>query len=341
MKLDSYHPPIGLALASTLLIAGGAAQAAGQNTCTQSSIEFAPPVLTGVTAGTNVEITGRVTEANSQPGCTGGTHGAAVEEGDLAITGPHTNTGASTEGIPKECKDHGNGPFRTYTTVALPNPSDPPGSDDVTYDVFTTGFPDATYGYRTEYTGSNDFASSESPCVDIDFVASEDGVCGGYEDVVVLRIQGAAGQGVVDAGDDGPWDYTIEVLNCTGIDDLPVKVEGGTSEWTSFKEAVTVPGEDWTATPRSKGKNGTTETITWPTVLDDEEMKTITVTVDGIVQGYPGEMLWLSGPWSAAYDNGDPLNDNNCNLNKDVYLCKGDKSLYTPRVFVQVTPPAP
>ncbi len=51
--------------------------------------------------------------------------------------------------------------------------------------------------------------------------------------------------------------------------------------------------------------------------------------------------LWLSGPWSAAYDNGDSLNDNNCNLNKDGYLCRGDKSLYTLRVFVQVTPPAP
>lgn len=299
-----------------------------KDTCTVSSIQLVgatPGAIDSdgyVTAGTPVTIKGLVSQANPATGssCDAGTGGAAVTEGTLKIEGQRR------DGLPSACKEAGVGSFATLQTQPVTGAA---GSNVIERAFDSTGL-DETRGYRTDYTkvGGGSFTSSKSVCVNLTINPSADPAnpCDSYGDEVVLNIMAGAGKGIVGPGDVGPWSYTFEVLNCTGMDDLAVKVQGGTSGWTVFDNAFTAPVEPFTSTPKSKGKKGTTSTITWHTILNDEQSKTMTVVLDGVVPSgvVNGEWINLSGAWSAAY--------------KDA-LGLAAKSEYTPQVYLEVVLP--
>ena len=52
----------------------------------------------------------------------------------------------------------------------------------------------------------------------------------------------ASGDGAPNPGDGGPWTFTVSVQNCIGADLGGVKVQGGTSGWTTFGNAVVNAG---------------------------------------------------------------------------------------------------
>ncbi len=297
---------------------------AAPDICTVSSIQLdgATPGTVdadgSVVAGSSVNIKGTVTQKASGTGCSAGTAGAAVNEGGLRIQEQRQ------AGFPSACKAQGVGSFLTQTTANLPNTT-PPGTNAAAYDLDTTSLAGAVRGFRSDYTPLNpggSFKGSTSVCVDLTINENVTGSpCDGYGDVVVLRVIGGAGQGIVMPGDVGPWSYTFEVLNCTTIDALAIKVQGGTSGWTVFDSVGTAPvAEPVNVVAKSNGKKGTTSTVTWHTVLNDEESKTITVGVDGVIpKAKIGDWLNLSGAWSAAYNNGLP-----------------QKSDYTANVYVEI-----
>ena len=319
------------ALVAVLLGLFSTSVGAAPDICTSSSIQLvgANPGsidMDGTVASpTPVAVTGKVTQAApSIGGCTNGTTGVAVEEGTLEIE----TSKKKIDGVPTwvHCKDPGVGPFTTLISRVLPN-STPPGTNAAVYNLDTTGLGGKTAGFRAQYKAKNpggSYKSSASPCVDLVISEAPPGArCDAYDNVVVLSIVGGAGQGIVLPGQVGPWLYTFEVLNCTGLPNLPVKVQGGTSGWTVFDSVSTVPVEPVGVVAKSNGKKGTTSTLTWNTVLNHEQSKTITVGVDGVVPNVPmGTWLNLSGAWSAAYKNGIPL-----------------KSDYTPQVYVEVNTP--
>jgi hypothetical protein len=314
-----------------LLVLSG--QVFAKDTCTVSSIQLvgATPGAVNtdgiVTAPTGVAVTGKVTQANpaTSSSCDAGTAGVLVDEGTLTIGGQ------TDAGTPVACNISGVGSFNpALATQVLP--ATPAGT--VTYALDTTSLGGVTRGYRTQYTklGGGSYTSSTSPCVDLTINNADPSAlkCDGYEGTVRLLIVGAAGKGIVAPSDPGSWDYTFEVLNCTGIEPLTVKVQGGTSGWTSFASVVTNPVEDSVSvTDKSKGKKGKTSTVTWTTSLedataDDSKGKTIKVTVDGTVpSGSPDGWQFLSGPWSAAYQLGGVAM----------------KSDYTDRVYLEVVNP--
>jgi hypothetical protein len=299
-------------------------------TCTVSSIQLVGATQGtinddgSVTEGTSVTLKGVVTESATQvaaPPCDAGIANVAVGLGSLRIQGKVDD---SVPPQPQRCPTVGVGEYSDLVTQILPN-TNPPGINVATYALNTTDLGGETRGYRTKYggpTGPNSpFRDSVSVCVDLTINESAN-PCDAYGDVVVLNVVGGEGAGEVAAGGSGPWTYTFEVLNCTGLDDLAVKVQGGTSGWTNFISAVTNPSETVTSEGKSKGKKGQTSIITWNTLLDDEESKTMAVTVTGTVPlGTPvGTSLNISGAWSAAYHDG----------------ASAAKSDYTPGVYVEV-----
>ncbi|MGK2943073.1 MAG: hypothetical protein ACSLFJ_15595 [Immundisolibacter sp.] len=322
-------------LSVALLVLSSQAFAVGappKDICTVSSIQLvgaAPGTVDAngtVTAGTGVTVTGQVTQAYpaTSPSCDAGIAGTSVDEGTLTIGGQ------TDDGTPVACNVSGVGSFHPALKVQG-LPATPAGT--VTYDLNTTSLGGVTRGYRTAYaklTPNGSFTSSTSPCVNLTVNNTDPSAfkCDGYAGIVRLLIVGAAGKGIVAPGEAGPWDYTFEVLNCTGTAPLTVKVQGGTSGWTTFQSAVTNPTPDGTLTSvaKSNGKKGTTSTVTWITSLDDattddSKGKTIKVTVNGTVpSGSPDGWQHLSGPWSAAYNLGGVAM----------------KSDYTDRVYLEV-----
>jgi hypothetical protein len=135
----------------------------------------------------------------------------------------------------------------------------------------------------------------------------------------------AAGNGTPNPGDSGPWTFAISVENCTGVNLTGVKVQGGTSGWTNYV-SFSVP--DGIVTLKNMPKN--TQVLTWKVDIANGQTKTIEVKVNGTVPSTApdGQIRYLSGPWSAAYDDdGNPLTPM-------------VKSSYTGRVSICVRDPA-
>lgn len=335
-------------LAASILIVIPVVQASAADKCTVSSIQLvdaSPGTVNSdgsVNAGDAVTVRGSITESGtSSPGCAAGTGGAAVSEGTLIVQGQIQDT------VPVSCKPTGVGSFSDLASRSLPN-TNPPGANIVAHTLDTTLLGGLTRGYRTAYnklTPHGSYKSSTSVCVDLTVHEVSSSVCDPYGDEVVLFIVGGAGQGQVAPGGVGPWAYTFKALNCTGVNDLAVKVQGGTSGWTVFKSVATAPIlEPVNVVDKSNGKKGTTSTVTWNTVLNDEQSKEITVEVDGMIPwgAWSGQWMNLSGEWSAAYNDGNSATCNNispktgtCNPNQ----ATPDKSTYTPQVYVEVVSP--
>jgi hypothetical protein len=111
----------------------------------------------------------------------------------------------------------------------------------------------------------------------------------------------ASGDGTPNPGDSGPWTFAISVENCTGVNLTGIKVQGGTSGWTNYT-GFSVP--DGSVTVKAMPKK--TQVLTWTVDIADGATKTIQVTVDGTVpcSAPDGQVRYVSGPWSAVFDDG-------------------------------------
>jgi hypothetical protein len=110
----------------------------------------------------------------------------------------------------------------------------------------------------------------------------------------------AAGDGTPNPGDSGSWTFAISVENCTGVDLTGVKVQGGTSGWTNYA-GFSVP--DGNVTIKNMPKK--TQVLTWIVDIANGQTKTIEVTVNGTVpcSAPDGQVRYISGPWSAVFDD--------------------------------------
>jgi hypothetical protein len=175
--------------------------------------------------------------------------------------------------------------------------TDGSGQFSTTFD--TTGLLPGNYGFRVNHPdggGAHGAAQSASACLDL--VVAPSACTGG----VIVDADLAAGPGEPVAGTNNNWSFRITVQNCTGVDLEDVKVQGGTSGWTTFGSAV--PTEATSLLVQTKKK---TSVVTWTLDLDDQETQSILVNTNGTAGPTCPATQFLSGAWSAAYKNGVPL----------------------------------
>jgi hypothetical protein len=130
---------------------------------------------------------------------------------------------------------------------------------------------------------------------------------------LTIGIKLTSGQGSPTPGYGGCWTYRITVQNCTGSDLTGVKVQGGTAGWVNTTSAIA------DLAPAAAIKlNNKNQVITWIGDLMNGQSVNIDVTVCGSIKPsqvctpcdqldtpVAGSVLYLSGPWSAAYT--DPV----------------------------------
>ena len=159
-----------------------------------------------------------------------------------------------------------------------------------------------TVGFRAHYTGGGG-----SPHADTHFSAGtpltiECDECGTSTDLTLSEGSLIGPSQVAAPLGNTCWTYTFTVQNCTDSDLTNVKVQGGTSGWTSLSGATATKG---TPTIKNNNKNSI---ITWIGDLASGESVDITVQVCGSLKGSAcGTTQFLSGPWSAAYTDPDTL----------------------------------
>jgi hypothetical protein len=172
------------------------------------------------------------------------------------------------------------------------------GENSTTVNFNTTGLGGSTIGFRSHYvTGGGAHVPAESTSPAVDLVINAASSCSGVNVGATL----AAGNGTPNPGDSGPWTFAISVENCTGVDLTGVKVQGGTSGWTNYV-GFSVPDGDVTL----KNMPKKTQVLTWIVNITNGQTKTIEVTVNGTVpcSAPDGQILFISGPWSAVFDDG-------------------------------------
>jgi len=285
---------IGLGIVSTLLVIaplGAPPTASAKNTCSKASISFSPPLTTFTTGdadgtvngdtSTDETITGSAYEATSGTGCDTGTNGTAIQAGKLNIEQTEGGTTCAA-------------PSFSSTFFASDDDLSSPPTNSVTGVLDTSTLGGQTIGFRTHYIGGNTgFKESKSPCVDL--VVSAAANCS--DGTVHLTASSATASGTPTVGSTLNYSYTMTVRNCTGSNLTGVKVQGGTSGWTTFDGFHKDDGDVSLST-----KNKTT-VVTWTVDLDDQETRAIEIDLKGAIKNATpiGTVLYLSGPWSAAY----------------------------------------
>jgi hypothetical protein len=154
---------------------------------------------------------------------------------------------------------------------------------------------DKELNLRVLYDGAT---TAQSSVLVLDVVES----AGCDDGTVHISEPSVTGTGVPAPGSTERWTFAIEVRNCTGVDLTGVKVQGGTSGWTSLDGT---PSASKAPVPSVK-TNKKTSIITWTGDLADGEAVTITVPVTGTVGRICGAIQYLSGAWSAAYQITEP-----------------------------------
>lgn len=193
-------------------------------------------------------------------------------------------------------------------------------------------FEGAVIGFRAHYVtggGSHKVSTHFSPAVDLTVNNTSACTPADFGKVLVAATL-ASGDGAPEPGFSGEWTFRIRTRNCTGADIASVKVQGGSNGWGHFESATASK----TPAPAVKS-NKRNEVITWTGALDDQEAVDIDVTLSGSIPAshpcspdpdapLPESIRYLSGAWSAAWNNGGP-----------------QKSDYSGRVSLVVTCPAP
>ena len=173
-----------------------------------------------------------------------------------------------------------------------------------------------TVAFRTHYvTGGGSHRVNTHFSAAVDLVINPSSSCGTPGVTVGATL--ASGNGTPPPGASGPWTFRISVTNCTGVSLTNVKVQGGSNGWAPV-----------TGTSASSGSvvikgNKRNQVLTWTVDIADGATVTLDVTVNGTIPGSApdGQIRYLSGAWSAVYDDGSGP----------------QKSAYSGRVFITVT----
>jgi len=184
------------------------------------------------------------------------------------------------------------------------------GVTSLAVDLDSLGFvPGTKGGFRAHYVGVNinpgahRISTHSSPGVDLTAASS-------CTPGVNVGATLASGKGMPNPGDSGPWTFGISVQNCTGVNLTGVKVQGGANGWAyvGTNSITTAPDSSDVnnVTVKTVGKKEKNSVITWIVDILDGATKTIFVTVNGPIpcSAPDGEIRFISGEWSAVYDDG-------------------------------------
>jgi hypothetical protein len=172
----------------------------------------------------------------------------------------------------------------------------------------------ASVGFRAHYIpcgGPGDVCTvdpkvgqSASPGTDLGIQCN---ACGTLTDLTIAVAQ-SAGQGLPPPGFTGCWTFTITVQNCTDSDLTGVKIQGGSNGWTDNTQttASSTGGSNELLNVKNNKKNSV---ITWTGDIAQGETVSIDVEVCGTIKSNAacGTVLFLNGPWSAAFTDPDTL----------------------------------
>jgi hypothetical protein len=287
-----------------LLLSLGSGTVLAHKNKTSTAISFSE---NPVSAGMPVTITATVTYTGTTgPGSSQG-HDSVPPSGTPVVGDTVQIQQLQLNGVGVQCGTLG----ATFVNIAMGS-TNSSGQFSTTFD--TTGLGGKKICFRAHHPdsgGAHGNDESMSPAVDLQI---DPPPCNSVQ----IGAERAAGPGNPTPGTYN-WTFRITVKNCD-LSTRNFKVQGGTSGWTTFLDAVPSEGN---YTIRTNNKN---EVITWIVELSPGEEQHIDVTVTGTIKpGTPdGTVLYLSGPWSAAYkdDLGNPA-----------------KSDYTGRVSITVSNP--
>ncbi len=205
----------------------------------------------------------------------------------------------------------------TWIGFGAPKTPDSNGETSWPVDIdplFTAG---TVVGIRAHFANaSSGYATHDSGIIDLVVINS----CSGGLTIAADLVEG---EGSPAPGYGGCWTFRITLTNCTGNNLTGVKVQGGTNGWTSFSDYDESTGG---VNIKANKKN---EVLTWILDIADGATETLEVTVCGSIKPSTpdGTVLFLSGAWSAVYDDdADPITPT-------------VKTEYTGRVSITVTEP--
>lgn len=311
MKTSKHLLTSGL-VAALLLLAGSGAQA--DNITTTSTISFSPGGT--VTEGTEVTLTGNVVCTGTQHTCPTPPIGGKIQIQMLQLGGVGVACGTADA----VWSDHiAGGPGID---------PDEDGNASVTFD--TSGLGGSVIGFRSHYVtpgGGHAPATSTSACLPL--TINPESECSG----LTIAADLTAGNGTPAPDDSGPWTFRIRVQNCTGTNLTGIKAQGGSNGWAPIPGpfASNINPSAGSYTVKENKKN---QVVTWTLNLADGAEATLNVNVNGTIPAssacspnpdipIAGTTRYLSGPWSAVYDDGSGP----------------QKSEYTERVSILVTCP--
>lgn len=231
---------------------------------------------------------------------------ATIDEGKVTVEM------AALAGVPATISTPG------ASWINVPPGNMPPsgGATSSAVDFDGLGFsPGTTASFRAHYvTGGGQVHADThfSPAIDVTAVGD---TCEGFH----ISSDFASGDGAPPRNSDGPWAFRITLENCTGVDLVGIKAQGGSNGWAPASSAVPSKG---TVAWRYNNRN---QVLTWNLDMPNGTTETLLVTVDGHIPASADceSIRFLSGPWSAVYDAG----------------AGAVKSDYTGRVSVQVSCP--
>jgi hypothetical protein len=175
-----------------------------------------------------------------------------------------------------------------------------------------------SYGFSAQYVPSQAggaFQQSQSGCVDL--IVQEPDTCA--PSGLSIAITESTGSSFALPGTTYVGGFKVTVQNCgPGVAPF-VTAQGGTSGWSQYTNMVADTG-----TPVIRKQNRQTEVILWSIGdMAENTRANLQVNLTGAIKpkAQPGDVLFLSGPWSAT--------------------SAGVKTDYTGRVFITVDSPAP
>jgi hypothetical protein len=175
-----------------------------------------------------------------------------------------------------------------------------------------------SYGFSAQYVPSQAggaFHQSQSGCVDL--IVQEANTCA--PSGLSIAITESSGSSLALPGTTYTGGFKVTVQNC-GPGAAPwVTAQGGTSGWSQYTGMVADTG-----TPLIRKQNKQTEVILWSIGnMAENTRANLQVNLTGAIKSkaQPGDVLFLSGPWSAT--------------------SAGVKTDYTGRVFITVDSATP
>lgn len=155
-------------------------------------------------------------------------------------------------------------------------------------------------GFRARYIGEG-AAHNSSVQADLTINCATCGMDNDFR----IGISAVDGAGSPCPGTHHLWSYTFTVQNCTDSNMRNVKIQGGTGAWLDATQTVT-NDDGFSVDFVNRGRNNRVWTLTKAMFAQGETVH-VTVNVAGTVSNNCGELMYISGPWSAT---GTKISDN-------------------------------